>query len=181
MIHLLYLQFSGVPCKYTSPLEAIKSVSTVLYQPGCADVWCATPQVEDAKKIASEANAVVLIMGLDQNIEREALDRMNVTLPGQQELLITEVAKVSKGPVILVIMSGGSLDIQFAKDNPKVSSILWVGYPGEAGGAAIADVIFGLCNPGIISSMFDRIDQYNREVQKRPLSKYCIFQKRSLQ
>lgn len=168
--------YFGLPCKYTSPLEAIKaSVSTVLYQPGCADVWCATPQVEDAKKIASEANAVVLIMGLDQNIEREALDRMNVTLPGQQELLITEVAKVSKGPVILVIMSGGSLDIQFAKDNPKVSSILWVGYPGEAGGAAIADVIFGICNPGgrlpmtwYPQSYVDKVNMTNMNFRPNP-------------
>ncbi|KAK6121043.1 hypothetical protein DH2020_045214 [Rehmannia glutinosa] len=83
-------------------------------------------------------DAVVLVMGSDQSIERESLDRVDITLPGQQKLLISEVANVSKGPVILVIMSGGGMDIQFAKDDPKISSILWVGFPGEAGGAAIA-------------------------------------------
>lgn len=39
------------------------------------------------------------------------------------------------------------MDVQFAKDDPSVTSILWVGFPGEAGGAALADVIFGLHNP----------------------------------
>lgn len=39
------------------------------------------------------------------------------------------------------------MDITFAKDNPKITSILWVGLPGEAGGAALADIIFGRFNP----------------------------------
>jgi hypothetical protein len=61
--------------------------------------------------------------------------------------LITAVANVSCGPVILVIMSGGGMDVSFARTNDKITSILWVGYPGEAGGAAIADIIFGYYNP----------------------------------
>ncbi|KAJ6791792.1 beta-D-xylosidase 4-like [Iris pallida] len=44
-------------------------------------------------------------------------------------------------------MSGGPFDITFAKKNDLIPSILWVGYPGEAGGGAIADVIFGAFNP----------------------------------
>lgn len=118
-----------------------------MYQPGCADTKCDTAQVDAAKKIAAAADAVVLVMGSDQSIEAESRDRVNITLPGQQQLLISEVAKVSKGPVILVIMSGGGMDVQFAKDDPKITSIMWVGFPGEAGGAAIADVIFGSYNP----------------------------------
>lgn len=113
---------------------------------------CATAQVDEAKKIAAAADAVVLVMGSDQSIETEGRDRVAITLPGQQSLLISEVANVSKGPVILVIMSGGGWDVQFAKDSPKITSILWVGFPGEAGGAAIADVIFGLHNPSKFSN-----------------------------
>lgn len=108
---------------------------------------CGTPQVDDAKKIAASADATVLIMGADLSIEAESRDRVDLNLPGQQQLLVTEVAKASKGPVILVIMSGGGMDISFAKSDDKITSILWVGYPGEAGGAAIADVIFGYFNP----------------------------------
>jgi beta-D-xylosidase 4 len=45
-------------------------------------------------------------------------------------------------------MSAGGVDISFAKSNGDIKSILWVGYPGEEGGNAIADVIFGKYNPG---------------------------------
>jgi beta-D-xylosidase 4 len=110
-------------------------------------VACSAAQLDDAKKIAAAADATVLVMGADQSIEAESRDRIDILLPGQQPLLVTEVAKASKGPVILVIMSGGGMDISFAKSDDKVTSILWVGYPGEAGGAAIADVIFGYYNP----------------------------------
>ena len=82
-------------------------------------------------------------MGADQSIEAESRDRVDLYLPGQQPLLVSAVANVSKGPVVLVIMSGGGMDITFAHNNDKISSILWVGYPGQAGGAALADIIFG--------------------------------------
>ncbi|KAK7817972.1 putative beta-D-xylosidase [Quercus suber] len=45
-------------------------------------------------------------------------------------------------------MSAGGVDISFAKNNPKIHAILWSGYPGEEGGQAIADIIFGKYNPG---------------------------------
>lgn len=108
---------------------------------------CSTAQVDAAKKIAAAADATILVMGADQSIEAESRDRVDLHLPGQQAPLVTEVAKASKGPVILVIMSGGGMDISFAKDDDKITSILWVGYPGEAGGAAMADIIFGYYNP----------------------------------
>ncbi|KAJ0743917.1 putative glycosidase [Helianthus annuus] len=139
--------YEGTPCKYTTPLQGLTASVATVYQAGCANVACGTAQVDEAKKAAAAADAVVLVMGSDLSIEAEGRDRINITLPGQQNLLITEVASVSKGPVILVIMSGGGMDIQFAKENPKVTSILWVGFPGEAGGAALADIVFGQYNP----------------------------------
>ncbi|CAK9155936.1 unnamed protein product [Ilex paraguariensis] len=140
--------YEGNPCQYTTPLQGLTASVATVYQPGCANVACSSVQADDAKNIAALADAVVLVMGADQSIEAETLDRAGITLPGQQSILVSEVANVSKGPVILVVMSGGGMDVQFAKDDPKITSILWVGYPGEAGGAAIADVIFGFHNPG---------------------------------
>nr|GEZ31549.1 beta-xylosidase/alpha-L-arabinofuranosidase 2-like [Tanacetum cinerariifolium] len=98
---------SGIPCKYTTPLQGLSASVETVYQAGCRNTKCWTAQINGAKKVAAAANAVVLVM---------------------------EVASASKGPVILVIMSGGGMDITFAKDNPKIGSILWVGLPGEAGG-----------------------------------------------
>ncbi|KAL0559901.1 hypothetical protein IC582_000282 [Cucumis melo] len=139
--------YEGTPCKYTTPLQGLSAVVSTSYQPGCANVACASAQLDEAKKIAASADATVLVVGSDQSIEAESRDRVDLNLPGQQPLLITEVAKASKGPVILVIMTGGGMDITFAKNDDKITSILWVGFPGEAGGAAIADVIFGSFNP----------------------------------
>ncbi|KAJ7012127.1 beta-xylosidase/alpha-L-arabinofuranosidase 2-like [Populus alba x Populus x berolinensis] len=139
--------YEGTPCKYTTPLQGLAASVATTYLPGCSNVACSTAQVDDAKKIAAAADATVLVMGADQSIEAESRDRVDILLPGQQQLLITAVANASTGPVILVIMSGGGMDVSFAKTNDKITSILWVGYPGEAGGAAIADIIFGSYNP----------------------------------
>jgi xylan 1,4-beta-xylosidase len=121
-----------------------------VYQPGCTNVGCTgnSLQVDDATKAAASADVTVLVVGADQSVERESLDRTSLLLPGQQPTLVSAVANASRGPCILVIMSGGPFDISFAKDSDKISAILWVGYPGEAGGAAIADVLFGFHNPG---------------------------------
>ncbi|EYU18509.1 hypothetical protein ABFS82_02G062300 [Erythranthe guttata] len=139
--------YFGNPCEYTTPLKGLTAYVPTVYHSGCNRILCDVAQVDEAKKIASTVDAVVLVVGSNQTIETEGLDRENITLPGQQQLLISEVAKVAKGPVILVIMSGGGMDVQFAKENPKITGILWAGFPGEAGGTAIADVIFGSHNP----------------------------------
>ncbi|KAK1391303.1 hypothetical protein POM88_010359 [Heracleum sosnowskyi] len=52
-------------------------------------------------------------------------------------------------PVILVLLCGGPVDVSFAKYNPKMGGILWAGYPGEAGGTALPEIIFGDHNPVI--------------------------------
>lgn len=103
-----------------------------------------------AEAAARHADAAVLVIGLDQSIEAEYRDRKGLLLPGHQQELVSRVAMASKGPTIVVLMSGGPIDLTFAKNNPRVSAILWVGYPGQAGGAAIADVLFGVTNPGTI-------------------------------
>ncbi|KAJ4962234.1 hypothetical protein NE237_022173 [Protea cynaroides] len=142
--------YAGIPCGYISPLEGLqKYVSSVTYEPGCANVKCSDgSQIDAAAKAAATADAVILIVGLDQSIEAEGLDRENLTLPGQQEKLVMNVTSAAIGPVVLVIMSAGPIDLSFAKNQSKIVGILWVGYPGQFGGEAIAQVIFGDYNPG---------------------------------
>ncbi|KAI3827803.1 hypothetical protein L1987_01887 [Smallanthus sonchifolius] len=139
--------YAGVPCKYTSPLKGLTDYVKTVYEEGC-DVTCnSTAQFQKASDAASKADAVVLVVGTDLSIEAEALDRTKIYIPGQQNLLVSEVAKAAKGPVILVIMSGGGMDVEFAQCDPKITSILWVGLPGQEGGGALADVVFGQYNP----------------------------------
>ncbi|KHG29436.1 putative beta-D-xylosidase 5 -like protein [Gossypium arboreum] len=141
--------YAGVPCQYTSPLQGLqKYVSMVTYEVGCRDVKCNNDTFIDlAVQTAMNADAVVLVVGLDQSIEAEGLDRVNLTLPGYQEKLVTDVANAATGKVVLVVMAAGPIDITFARNMRKIGAILWVGYPGQAGGDAIAQVIFGDHNP----------------------------------
>lgn len=136
-------------CGYTTPLQGIARYVKTVHQAGCRDVGCGGTDLFGAAEIvARQTDATVLVMGLDQSIEAEFRDRVGLLLPGHQQELVSRVARAARGPVILVIMSGGPVDVTFAKNDPKISAILWVGYPGQAGGTAIADVIFGTTNPG---------------------------------
>ncbi len=102
-----------------------------------------------AAKAAASADAVVLVIGIDQSIESEGNDRYSIALPGNQSALIALISSVAKGPVVVVVMGGGSLDLSLPKASPTIHSMLWVGYPGQSGGQAIAEAIFGAFSPGM--------------------------------
>ncbi|XP_052202519.1 probable beta-D-xylosidase 7 isoform X2 [Diospyros lotus] len=141
--------YEGPPCNSISPLQSLKGyVKSTVYHPGCDFVNCSDPDIAGAIEIARKADYVVLVMGLDQTQEREERDRDDLVLPGKQQSLIQSVAKAAKHPVVLVLLCGGPVDVSFAKKDPKIGSILWAGYPGEAGGIALAEIIFGDHNPG---------------------------------
>ncbi|KAH1073918.1 hypothetical protein J1N35_026246 [Gossypium stocksii] len=141
--------YAGVACGYTSPLQGIGNYVKTIHQLGCANVACRDDKLFSAAiDAASQADATVLVMGLDQSIEAEFRDRTGLLLPGRQQELVSKVAKASKGPTVLVLMSGGPIDVSFAKNDPRIGAILWAGYPGQAGGSAIADVLYGTTNPG---------------------------------
>ncbi|XVE90787.1 hypothetical protein DITRI_Ditri20bG0104700 [Diplodiscus trichospermus] len=149
--------YEGTPCRYVSPLQALSAHAQITHEPGCEGIKCPTDKlIFRATQAAKHADATILVMGTNLKIENEGLDRDDLLLPGYQNQLITQVAVAAKGPVILVIMSAGGVDIsQFLNQdhnqdyiNKKIKGILWVGHPGQEGGRAIADVIFGKYNPG---------------------------------
>ncbi|KAH0840843.1 LOW QUALITY PROTEIN: hypothetical protein HID58_092280, partial [Brassica napus] len=109
---------------YTTPLQGLAGTVPTTYLQGCSNVACAVADVEGATKLAADADVTMLVMGADQSIEAESRDRVDLNLPGQQQELVTQVAKAAKGPVLLVIMSGGGFDITFAKNDPKIAGIL---------------------------------------------------------
>lgn len=116
---------------------------------GCDSVACNNDSlILPATQAAKQADATIVVVGLDLSCEAESLDRADLLLPGFQTKLINQVASESKNPVILIVMSAGGVDISFAKNNSNIKGILWAGYPGEEGGRAIADVVFGSHNPG---------------------------------
>ncbi|CAI8041647.1 Probable beta-D-xylosidase 2, partial [Geodia barretti] len=139
--------YHGVAPYLISPLMGIQDAGvTSSWAFGC-DVACSdSGGFAEAVTIAKGADVVIVVMGLDHGQEREGHDRNVITLPGMQLDLMQEVREAIGGrPLVLVLMSGGPVDISWAKSN--ANAILWTGYPGQSGGKAIADVIFGKFNP----------------------------------
>src|ERR1700730_5684341 len=91
-----------------------------------------------------EADVVILGLGEWQGISGEGFDRLSLDLPGNQEQLLEAVVTTGK-PVVLVLQNGRPLTIGWAKDH--VPAILEAWYPGEFGGQAIAETLFGDNNP----------------------------------
>lgn len=109
---------------------------------------------EEAVALAKEADAVVLVLGLSQRLEGEEMpikvdgfeggDRTHLKLPETQRELMQAVKATGK-PVILVLLNGSALAVNWANQN--LDAILTAGYPGQEGGTAVADVLFGDYNP----------------------------------
>lgn len=142
--------YTGVPCNPKSLFEGFQAyVKKISYAAGCFNVSCdSNDGFAGAILTAKEADFVIIVAGLDLSQETEDHDRVSLLLPGKQMALVSSVAAASKKPVILVLTGGGPLDVSFAEEDPRIASILWIGYPGEAGGKALAEVIFGDYNPG---------------------------------
>ncbi|XP_040384742.1 probable beta-D-xylosidase 7 [Oryza brachyantha] len=145
----LHGNYFGPPCETTTPLQGIRGYvgGRATFLAGCDSPACGFAATREAAALASSSDHVVLFMGLSQKQEQEGLDRTSLLLPGEQQSLITAVANAARRPVILVLLTGGPVDVTFAKNNPKIGTILWAGYPGQAGGFAIARVLFGDHNP----------------------------------
>jgi beta-glucosidase len=97
--------------------------------------------IETALAAARQSDAVIVVAGVE---EGEFQDRAHLALPGRQEELIQELARTGKA--IVVVLIGGSA-ITMAPWLDRVAAVLDAWYPGEAGGGAVADVLFGEANP----------------------------------
>eukprot|EP01116_Phalansterium_solitarium_P000419 TRINITY_DN10277_c0_g1_i1.p1 TRINITY_DN10277_c0_g1~~TRINITY_DN10277_c0_g1_i1.p1 ORF type:complete len:893 (+),score=326.58 TRINITY_DN10277_c0_g1_i1:215-2893(+) len=140
--------YQGTPPYLISPLAGIQAYApSSTFVQGCQISGSDQSGFAAAQKAAANADATVIVVGLDQSQESEGNDRYITDLPGVQNQFITAVAASSAGPVIVVVMAGGSVDLTVPTTDPKVSAVLWVGYPGQSGGIALANILFGATNP----------------------------------
>lgn len=109
---------------------------------------------EQAVAAAVKADVILAFLGLSPEIEGEEMpvhvegfeggDRSTIELPAVQQQLVTALAATGK-PLVLVLMNGGALALESA--GQKAAAVLEAWYPGQSGGAAIAETIFGENNP----------------------------------
>jgi beta-glucosidase len=106
-----------------------------------------------AKKIASRADAVIVAVGFDPNSESEGSDR-TFQLPPVQDELIQQLAAVNKN-IVVVVTSGGGVDMTRWLDHVPALFEAW--YPGQEGGTALAQLLFGEYSPsGKLPVSFER-------------------------
>jgi beta-glucosidase len=114
----------------------------------------AKPPFDEALDAAKAADVVVFVGGLTGDVEGEEMkvsypgftggDRTDLLLPASQEKLLEAVQATGK-PVVLVLTTGSALAVDWATEHLPAILVAW--YPGQRGGDAVADVLFGGTNP----------------------------------
>jgi beta-glucosidase len=133
------------------------------YADGPPDFFARAPQLgifaEDdvvdpaAKKLAAEADVVILAAGFDPESESEGADR-TFSLPPGQDQLIREMAAANKNTIV-VVTSGGAVDTKGWLDS--VPALIEAWYPGQSGGIAASDILLGNVSPsGRLPISYDR-------------------------
>jgi beta-glucosidase len=148
----------------------------ILYAKGCEIEGDSMAGLAAAVEVAKQADIVIMAMGESAKMSGEAASRAFLDLSGKQEELVREIHKLGK-PVVLVLMNGRPLAIEWAQQN--VAAIVEAWHLGTQTGSAIADVLFGDYNPsGRLTTSFPRaVGQvpvnYNHKNTGRPTqSKY---------
>lgn len=157
-IDALMGNYNGTNPRMVTVLEGIVgkvSPHTVIAEvPGSALVGAAPDNWGVFDFHTKGADVVVAVLGLSPRVEGEegdtmfsaaGGDRKRVELPEAQEALLRHLCATHER-VVVVLMSGSALAVPFAKENAGAIVQAW--YPGQAGGEAVADVLFGDYNPG---------------------------------
>jgi beta-glucosidase len=135
-------------------LEGVRAAlpvdARVLYAQGCDNLDADTSGFAEAIELAEQADVVILVLGDRAGLvpactTGETRDTSNLNLPGVQANLARAVIETGK-PVVVVLMNGKPVTIPWLDEHANAILEAWL--PGEEGGPAVADVLFGDANPG---------------------------------
>lgn len=137
----------GDPQDAVTPLEGIKARAAnarILYAKGCGITDTSTAGFADAVALARQADVALLVLGEAGDMSGEAASRSDIGLPGVQQRLLEAIHATGK-PVVLVLMNGRPLTVQWAADH--VPAIVEAWFLGVETGPALARVLFGDVSP----------------------------------
>lgn len=156
-LDVLLANYNGTPSKWVTPLAGIIARAgdsvRVHYSSGSAVTGQGRERFAEALAAANASDVVVMCLGLSPRIEGEegdaaesdgGGDRLHIDLPDIQQQLLESVLETGK-PVVLVVLAGSAVAINWASEH--VPAILYAWYPGQEGGTAIAEAIFGDFSP----------------------------------
>jgi beta-glucosidase len=160
---VLRANYFGIASQSITPLDGIRAIvssqTKVWYTDGCHLLGTKTDglgragNLSEAVSMAQRSDAVVLCVGLSAEIEGEqgdagnseaAGDKTDLRLTGPQNRLLAAVVGAGK-PTVVVVLSGSPTDLTWAHEH--AGAIVQAFYPGEEGGTAIAEVLFGDHSP----------------------------------
>lgn len=156
--------YEGTSSRYVTISEGIQDYVgdsvRVFYSEGChlykdrvENLGDMNDRISEVKAICDHSDVIIACMGLDSGLEGEegdegnqyaSGDKPNLNLPGLQEEVLKTISASGK-PVVLVVLSGSALAINWAQEN--IPAIIQGWYPGAQGGRAIAEAIFGEFSP----------------------------------
>ena len=158
--------YHGTSSRFITVLEGIEDKVAgdvrVLYSEGC-DLWKPNlsnlsdqdypDRLSEVQTIADYSDIMVVVVGLDENLEGEegdagnqfaSGDKVNLELPIPQRQLLNSVLDCNK-PTIVINMSGSAINLSVAQE--KAAAVIQAWYPGAKGGADVADILFGDVSP----------------------------------
>jgi beta-glucosidase len=138
--------YSGIPDAPVKPLDGIRNHAggaNIIYAAGCG--INDGEELQKAVEAAKSADVAILFLGTTTGIEAEDRDRKSLGLPPNQEKLAEAVITANPRTVV-VLMSAGPLTVPWLKTHARGMIQAW--WPGEEGGDAVAEAIFGETNPG---------------------------------
>ncbi|KAK0630240.1 glycoside hydrolase family 3 protein [Bombardia bombarda] len=140
--------YSGIPPFFHTPEYAVQQLNLTYYTASgpiaednnAKDTWTTA-----ALAAANKADIVLYFGGTDLSISAEDKDRDAIAWPAAQLSLINKLAALGKP--LTVIQLGDQVDDTPLLTNKNISAVLWAGYPGQAGGTAVLDIITGKTAP----------------------------------
>ena len=140
-------RYQGAGSSHINPwklVSATQACPEVAYVKGCREDGSTDDVlIKEAVALAKTKEKVVVFAGLTDSYESEGFDRENMKMPAGHVRMIEEVAAANPN-VIVVLMSGSVVEVPWID---KVKAVLYMGLCGEAGGEAIANILFGFSNP----------------------------------
>jgi beta-glucosidase len=163
-VSMMLGDYNGTPSQPVTILDGIKSVAgneiEVLFDPGCplaipkGQKWESNVAASTAVQIARTSDLIIYVGGLSPDLEGEEMmvdadgffggDRTRIELPDPQTDLLRALHDTGK-PVVFVNCSGSAVAMPWESKN--LPAILQAWYPGQAGGRAMAEILFGDANP----------------------------------
>jgi len=100
--------------------------------------------IAEAVAVAADSDVAIVVVGTTEQVESEGFDRTSLALPGRQDELVARVAAANRHTIV-VVNAGSPVLLPWADD---VAAVLLTWFPGQEAGAALADVLLGVAEPG---------------------------------